>query len=84
MTCPDCNHPRVTLIDGTETCSWSEAWRAECEARMVCNMPTLQARRDYLATIKVKRGESGWVKLRDLVSRVWKAQPAVARNTGSS
>jgi hypothetical protein len=76
MTCPDCQHPRVTLIDGTETCSWSEAWRAETEARMVCKMRSLAERRDYLEYAKRKRGERSYAALRDLVARVWKTRPA--------
>lgn len=76
MNCPDCNHPRVRLIDGTETCNSSEAWRAECEARFVCNMPTLKQRRDYLESVKIKRGDAAWGKLRDHVAWVWKTRPA--------
>lgn len=82
-----CTHPRVTLIDGTETCSWSEAWRAECEARMICNMRTLDDRRRYLLAIDNKRGPKAGAQLRALVRKVWdvlQAQPAVANNTGSS
>lgn len=76
MTCPDCTHPRVRLLDGSETCSWHESWRAETEARMVCTMPTLAERREYLELAKKKRGEPSYVKLRDLVARVWKTRPA--------
>lgn len=88
MTCPQCNHPRVTLVDGTETCTWSEAWRHECEATHVCNLPTLFERRRYLLAIRDKRGEKAWIYLRDTVAAVWsqrqsEAQPAVAQNTGS-
>ena len=73
MTCPDCDHKRVTLIDGTQTCSWSEAWRAECEARAVCRMTTLNERRQYLALVQQKRGERVAAELRDLVAKVWQA-----------
>lgn len=88
MTCPDCNHPRATLVDGTITCTWSEAWRHECEARHVCNLPSLYKRREYLLAIRDKRGEPAWLKLRDTISQVWSnrqsdAQPEVANNTGS-
>jgi len=48
MTCPTCNHPRTKLLDGTETCTWSEAWRAECEARAVLAIPDKLARREFL------------------------------------
>lgn len=86
MTCPQCSHPRVKLSDGTETCTWSEAYRNECEAMHVCSLPTLQDRRRYLTFIYNRRGKDAWLKLRDAVELVWKArhaQPAVASNTGS-
>ena len=73
MTCPNCTHPRVTLVDGTETCTWSEAWRHECEARNVCNMPTILERRRYLLHIHNKRGEAAWLQLRSTIERVWQA-----------
>ena len=82
MTCPNCNHPRVTLIDGTETCTWSEAWRAECEARHVLAMPGKYERREYLrgreeAGKIVKRGvfqvrgEAACLQLEAQVRKVW-------------
>ena len=74
MTYPtNCIHPRVTLVDGTETCTWSEAWRHECEARHVANMPTIIERRRYLLAIRDKRGELAWLQLRGTVEAVWKA-----------
>jgi hypothetical protein len=83
MTCPACAHPRVTLIDGTETCSWSEDWRAECEARFVLAIPDKLARREYLrgsveAGKIVKRGvfqvrgEDACLQLEAQVRRLWK------------
>lgn len=74
MTCPNCDHPRATLMDGSETCTWSEAWRAECEARHVCNMPTLKVRREYLAFVQAKRGENAWLQLRDLIAAAWNSK----------
>jgi len=38
----------VRLVDGTEVDSYSEAWRHECEARAVCNMPTQAMRHAFL------------------------------------
>lgn len=77
MTCPtSCTHPRAALVDGTETCTWSEAWRHECEARHVCGLPTIQARRKYLLEVHDKRGEAAWLKLRDTVTAVWNQRPA--------
>ncbi len=82
MTCP--HHTR--LHDGTETCSWSEQWRAYCEAVYVCNMPTRYDRQHYLSLIDDRRGEKAGAQLRALVRAIWdqRAQPAVADNTGSS
>lgn len=71
MTCPHCDHPRVTLVDGTETCSWSEAWRHECEARHVVKIPTLIERRRYLLAIRDKRGEPAWLQLRATIEKLW-------------
>ena len=61
----------VTLIDGAEVDSWSEAWRAECEARHVLSIPSVQARRDYLAGIQKRRGDVAYQRLADLVRSVW-------------
>lgn len=61
----------VTLIDGREVDSWSEPWRAECEARAVLAMPGLQARRDYLAGIQKRRGDAAYESLAGLVRAVW-------------
>lgn len=83
MTCPACNHPCVTLIDGSETCTWSEAWRAECEARAVLAIPDKLARREFLrgreeAGKIVKRGvlqvrgEQACADLEAMILVVWK------------
>ena len=85
MTCPACNHPRVTLIDGSETCSWSEDWRAETEARHVLAMPGKYERREYLrgqeeAGKIVKRGvlqvrgEAACLQLEATVRKVWESR----------
>lgn len=77
MTCTaSCTHPRTRLVDGSETCTWSNAWRHECEARMVAHMPTLLERRRYLLAIRDKRGEAAWLELRRTVEAVWNAERA--------
>lgn len=76
MTCPNCTHPRATLPDGRETCTWSEDWRNHCEALHVCSLPTLFERRRYLLGIRDKRGEPAWLKLRRAVEQAWKQRPA--------
>jgi hypothetical protein len=85
MTCPACNHPRVTLIDGSETCSWSEAWRAETEARSVLAIPDKLARREFLRGaeengkvvkrgVRQIRGEQACANLEAMVLKVWQAR----------
>lgn len=61
----------VTLIDGREVDSASEPWRAECEARHILSMPSIQARRDYLAGVLQRRGDKHHAVLADLVLAVW-------------
>jgi hypothetical protein len=61
----------VKLIDGTEVDSYSEAWRAETEARAVCMMPTLAERRKFMAVVEQKRGKEAALQLRLHVFRVW-------------
>jgi hypothetical protein len=61
----------VTLIDGRQVDSWSEAWRAECEARHVLAMPNVHLRRIYLADVRKRRGDVAGKQLEDLVRAVW-------------
>lgn len=61
----------VTLIDGRQVDSWSEEWRAECEARHVLSLPSKERRRDYIAGCTHKRGEKAGQALADLVRKVW-------------
>lgn len=63
--------PIVTLIDGRQVDSWSEPWRAECEARHVLSMPSKLARREYLESVAKRRGEKHGKMLADLVRAVW-------------
>lgn len=84
-SCPVCNHPRTKLLDGSETCTWSEAWRAETEARAVLAIPDKLARREFLrgreeAGKIVKRGvlqvrgEKACKALEALVLKIWEAR----------
>lgn len=61
----------VTLVDGREVDSASEPWRQECEARHILCMPSIQARRDYLASVLQRRGAKHHAALTDLVRVVW-------------
>lgn len=83
MTCPNCNHPRGTLPDGRVTCTWSEAWRARCEALTVCRLPTLTERREYLHGVWQKRGEKSYVELKRLVAVLWQSAQSEVANTDS-
>lgn len=61
----------VTLLDGRQAANDSEDWRAECEARAVCNMDTHDQRRDYLAAVERKRGKAAREALeRGMAARV--------------
>ena len=61
------------LLDGTDVDSDSEAWRHECEARMVAARPTLDERRDYLATVERRRGKAAADGLRETIKEIWQA-----------
>ena len=85
MTCPACNHPRTKLLDGSETCTWSEAWRAECEARAVLAIPDKLLRREFLRGSEINgkiekrgvlqvRGEAACRALEAMVLKVWEAR----------
>lgn len=84
-SCPACAHPRTKLLDGTETCTWSEAWRAECEARAVLAIPDKLARREFLRGSEINgkivkrgvrqvRGEKACADLEAMVLKVWEAR----------
>jgi hypothetical protein len=85
MTCPACNHPRTKLLDGSETCTWSEAWRAECEARAVLAIPDKLARREYLRGSEVNgkvvkrgifhvRGAQACKELEAMIMKIWESK----------
>lgn len=61
----------VTLIDGRQVSNTSEEWRAECEARTVCMMPSKSARRMYVFGVEQKRGAKAAGELSHLVKLVW-------------
>lgn len=64
----------VTLIDGRQVSSWSEEWRAECEARHILRMPSVHDRRAYLAGVRTRRGDRAGHALEELVRAVWAHQ----------
>lgn len=61
----------VTLLDGTEVDSASEAWRHECEARYVASRPTLLDRREYLDAVERRRGQAEADRLRQTMKQLW-------------
>jgi hypothetical protein len=65
MICSGCLYIEtlpVTLRDGRVVCSNCEAWRLECEARMVL---ARKDRKEYLEKIRQKRGMDAAVELRN-------------------
>lgn len=52
------------------SCTWSEAWRAECEARYVMRLPK-QQRQEYYRAVAEKRGEKAAHRLVADVNRLW-------------
>lgn len=86
MTCLGCTRcedgPWKTLIDGRTVCHQCEDWRAECEARTVLQMPTLQRRRDYIALVERKRGEEAAKRLRRDIRALWEVRNGPAGGGG--
>lgn len=76
MTPTDREHReiQVTLHDGRVVGSWSEDWRAECEARGLLKMPSKEERNRHLALVVKKRGEEAAERLRQHALRIWRAE----------
>lgn len=51
--------------------TYSEDWRAECEARFVCRLPTRSRRLAYLEGVAQRRGKPAADELGDSVQREW-------------
>lgn len=51
--------------------TYSADFLRRCEARAVLRLPTLNARRDYLAKIGKSRGEAGRIELEALMRDEW-------------
>ena len=68
----------VTLIDGTVVDCDSEAWRFECEARHILNMPNKPIRIATLENIEKKRGQLARLALEGKILEVWTARQAKA------
>lgn len=61
----------VTLQDGTQVRSDSEAWRSECEIRAVLDMPSKAARQAFLLQVEKFRGAAGRKKLEQKILDYW-------------
>ena len=57
------------LPDITHGHTWSEAWRAECEARLVASLPRSE-RREYFERVAKRRGEPAARELASVYRRV--------------
>lgn len=53
------------------TNTYSEAYRAACEAHHVIAIPTLAGRRAYLATVEARRGKAGRAALEEAITIEW-------------
>jgi len=62
---------QVELLDGTVVDSASDAWRAECEARAVLEMPTRRQRQEYLANVGKRRGQGEQQRLERIALALW-------------
>lgn len=60
----------------------SEEWRNECEARDLLSWP-LAARRKQLALVLEKRGEAGYYKLTEEMTRQWNMTRTKQSSTSS-
>lgn len=65
------------MVNGVETCTYSEAWRHECEVRWALRLPD-KARKpritklDYLNKVEDQRGTEARTKLRNEMVRRYK------------
>jgi len=64
----------VTLHDGQQVDSASEAWRHETEARTILGLRNVTERRDWLDAIEKRRGKAAADRLRETVHALWKAR----------
>ena len=60
----------VELVDGRIVTRDAEAWRAECLARHVLNLPTLDERRSWLADFERRHGKEDADRLRETMKLI--------------
>ena len=66
----------VQLHDGSTVSSYSEDWRADCEAREILAMASKSERQAYLERVEKRRGQPATDRLRAVIMRVWEARRA--------
>ena len=64
----------VTLLDGSQVDSASEAWRHESEARAIAALRPLASRRVWLEDVERKRGKAAADRLRATMAALWDAK----------
>lgn len=69
----------VTLIDGRQVDYASEAWRHECEARHIAQLPTREQRQDYIASVTKRRGPEAGQALQTLATQIYKTERTKAQ-----
>lgn len=74
--------PLVTLHDGRVVDTWSEDWRAECEARAVLRMPSKDHRYRWLDAVEKRRGRDARMELQRRVMAIWRAEQAANQDDG--
>lgn len=68
----------VELVDGQIVTRDAEEWRHETLARHVLQLPSLNARREWLADYEKLHGKAATVKLQDTMTAVWTKERAAA------
>ena len=58
------------LITGEAVDSASEAWRHECEARMIAELPSTEQRHSYIDVVERRRGAAAAKALRELATAI--------------
>lgn len=79
---PASNNLVGLLPDGREVDTWSEEWRAHCEALHVLQIKRRVDRQLYLERVRQKRGVQSSEKLAGDVFALWKLQKLKAAGLG--
>lgn len=66
-------NPAFTESNGHHVDSSSEAWRHECEARYIANLPSREARLAYIEGVSKRRSEAAGQALQALATTIYTA-----------